>query len=319
MVKRLINSTKSDILEMDAKDLKESILASEGRVIMGQHHVTLNTGLVDGVTNTEIQASFGADMVMLNAYDMINEQANIGLREFKHGQIAEKPYSLKQMKKWAGVPLGIYLECPSAAAVVAGEKYVEAKEGRIASRENFLRARKIGADFIVLGGNPSAGTTFAKIIEATKLAKETLGDDVLICAGKWEDGTIEKVLSDPLSERPANDIIKDLINAGADVITLPAPGSRHGITVEHVRKCVEFVHSYKPGTLALSFLNSSVEGADVQTIAMIALMMKQTGADIHAIGDGGYAGTPLPENVYQLAVSIKGRRHTIKRMAGRSR
>ncbi|AHC18270.2 hypothetical protein X809_02930 [Paenibacillus polymyxa CR1] len=319
LAKRLIASTKTDILKFSAADLKESILASEGRVIMGQHHVMLNSGLVDGVTNAEIQAAYGADMVMLNGFDMIKEESNIGLREMKHGKLADKPYSLKQIKEWAGVPLGIYFECPSPDAQVAGEQYVEAKEGRIASRENFLRALEIGADFIVLGGNPSAGTTFERIIEATKLAKETLGDKILICAGKWEDGTIEKVLGDPLSERPSNEIIKDLIDSGADVITLPAPGSRHGITVEHVRQCVEFVHSYKPGTLALSFLNSSVEGADVQTIAWIALMMKQTGADIHAIGDGGYAGTPLPENVYQLALSIKGRRHTIKRMVGRSR
>jgi len=319
MVNRLINCTKSEILKMNATQLKEAILASEGRVIMSQHHVKLNTGLIDGVTNAEIQAAFGADMVMLNGFDMADEKANIGLREVNHGNIAEKPYSLRQVKEWAGVPIGIYFECPSPNAKVAGERYVEAKEGRIASKTNFMKAAEMGADFIVLGGNPSAGTTFEKIIEATRLAKETLGDQVMICAGKWEDGTIEKVLGDPLSKRPAIDVIKDLIDAGADVITLPAPGSRSGITVEHIRKCVEFVHSYKPGTLALTFLNSSVEGADVETIRLIALMMKQTGADIHAIGDGGYAGTPLPENVYQLAISIKGRRHTIKRMAGRSR
>lgn len=319
MPKRLIASNKSDILKFSAADLKESILASEGRVIMGQHLVMINTGLIDGITNSEIQAAFGADMIMLNGFDMIHEEANIGLRQMQHGKLADKPYSLQQIKEWAGVPLGIYFECPSADAKVAGEQYVNVKEGRVASRENFLRALEVGADFIVLGGNPSAGTTFERIIAATKLAKETLGDQMLICAGKWEDGTIEKVLGDPLSERPSNDIIKDLIDSGADVITLPAPGSRHGITVEHVRQCVEFVHSYKPGTLALSFLNSSVEGADTQTIAMIGLLMKQTGADIHAIGDGGYAGTPLPENVYQLALTIKGRRHTIKRMVGRSR
>jgi len=319
LVKRLINSTKSEILKMNAKQLKESILASEGRVIMSQHHVKLNTGLIDGVTNAEIQAAFGADAVMINGYDFVDEEKNLGFREVKGGDIAEKPYSLKQVKEWAGVPLGIYFECASEDAEVAGERYVELRAGRIASKENFLKAAALGADFIVLGGNPSSGTTFESIIEATKLAKETLGDQVLICAGKWEDGTIEKVLGDPLSERPSNDIIKDLIDSGADCITLPAPGSRHGITIEHIRKCVEFAHSYKPGTLTLSFLNSSVEGADVETIRQIALMMKQTGADIHAIGDGGYAGTPLPENVYQLALSIKGRRHTIKRMVGRAR
>nr|WP_314419202.1 hypothetical protein [uncultured Erwinia sp.] len=319
MVMRLISSNNSEIQKMSAAQLKEAIFASEGRVVMGQQHVMLNTGLVDGVTNAEIQAAFGADMVMLNGYDTLSPHMNRGLTQMNHGIMAEEPYSIEQVKKWAGIPVGIYLECPAPDGQVAGDRYVVMNEGRIASEANLLRVRDTGANFVVLGGNPSSGTTLATITEATRLAKKVLGDDVLICAGKWEDGTVEKVLADPLSQRPSNDIIKELIDAGADVITLPAPGSRHGITVDHVRECVEFTHSYKPGTLALSFLNSSVEGADPDTIRLIALMMKQTGADIHAIGDGGYAGTAMPENIYQLALSIKGRRHTIKRMAGRNR
>lgn len=43
------------------------------------------------------------------------------------------------------------------------------------------------------------------------------------------------------------------------------------------------------------------------------------GADIHAIGDGGYAGCTVPENVYQLSMSIRGRRFTFKRMAANNR
>ncbi|MFS2223732.1 hypothetical protein [Pantoea sp. B65] len=304
---------------MSATQLKESIFASEGRVIMGQQHVMLNTGLIDGVTNAEIQAAFGADMVMLNGYDTINPQKNRGLTQMSHGVLADKPYSIEQIKQWAGIPVGIYLECPAVDGQVAGDRYVVINAGRIASEENLIRIRETGANFVVLGGNPSSGTTLSTITEATRLAKKVLGDEVLICAGKWEDGTLEKVLADPLSSRPSTEIIRELIDAGADVITLPAPGSRHGITVDHVRECVEFTHTYKPGTLALSFLNSSVEGADPDTIRLIALMMKQTGADIHAIGDGGYAGTAMPENIYQLAISIKGKRHTIKRMAGRNR
>ncbi|MFQ7171614.1 MAG: hypothetical protein ACLRQF_05625 [Thomasclavelia ramosa] len=35
--------------------------------------------------------------------------------------------------------------------------------------------------------------------------------------------------------------------------------------------------------------------------------MKQTGCDIHAIGDGGFGGCTWPENIYQLSVSIKGK------------
>lgn len=319
MVMRLISSNNSDIQKMTATQLKESIFASEGRVIMGQHHVMLNTGLVDGVTNAEIQSAFGADMVMLNGYNLAEPDSNRGLKQMSHGVLAEKAYSVEQIKAWSGVPVGIYLECPSLEGEVAGDRYVVINEGRVASKENLLRVKEFGANFVVLGGNPSSGTTLKSITESTRLAKEVLGDSVLICAGKWEDGTVEKVLADPLSKRPSTEIIKELIDAGADVITLPAPGSRHGITVDHVRECVEFTHQYKPGTLALSFLNSSVEGADPDTIRLIALLMKQTGADIHAIGDGGYAGTAQPENIYQLALTIKGRRHTIKRMAGRNR
>ena len=42
---------------------------------------------------------------------------------------------------------------------------------------------------------------------------------------------------------------------------------------------------------------------------------KQTGADIHAIGDGGFGGCSWPKNVYQLSVTMKGEHYTWFRMA----
>ena len=102
-------------------------------------------------------------------------------------------------------------------------------------------------------------------------------------------------------------------------IDLPAPGSRHGISVDMIRELVEYIHSYKPGTLAMTFLNSSVECADPATIRLIALKMKETGADIHAIGDGGFSGCTSPENIHQLSVSLKGRHYTYFRMASVNR
>ena len=110
-------------------------------------------------------------------------------------------------------------------------------------------------------------------------------------------------------------IVKQLIDAGADCIDFPAPGSRHGISISHIQELIQFVHTYKPGTLAMSFLNSSLEGADTETVRLIALKMKETGADIHAIGDGGFAGCSSPENVHQLSISIKGKPYTYFRMA----
>ena len=65
----------------------------------------------------------------------------------------------------------------------------------------------------------------------------------------------------------------------------------------------------------MCFLNSSVEGADPDTVRLIALKMKETGADIHAIGAGGFSGCTSPENIHQLSISIKGRPYTYFRMA----
>ena len=103
--------------------------------------------------------------------------------------------------------------------------------------------------------------------------------------------------------------------SGADVIDLPAPGSRHGITVEMIRELTEYTHRYKPGTLVMCFLDSNVEIADQDTIRQIAILMKQTGADIHAIGDGGFGGGTWPENIYQLAITMKGKAYTWAKMA----
>ena len=43
------------------------------------------------------------------------------------------------------------------------------------------------------------------------------------------------------------------------------------------------------------------------------------GADIHAIGDGGFCGMPSPENIRQMPVTLKGRQNTYFRMASTNR
>ncbi|ADH60416.1 conserved hypothetical protein [Thermoanaerobacter mathranii subsp. mathranii str. A3] len=303
MVKRLIDCTKSDFEKMKAPELKIAIYKSEGRVIMAQHLVMVGEGIIKGVTNAEIEAAFGADMILLNTYHPNGENGNPGLQGM----------TLMELKKLINRPIGVYLGCTGKG------KELPKSLGPAATPENIKLCLEQGADFIVLGGNPGSGTSIDAIIEATKMAKEIIRDKALLFAGKWEDGVEEKVLGDPLAKRPAKEVIKELIDAGADVINFPAPGSRHGISVNMIRECVEFVHSYKPGTLAMTFLDSSVESADVDTIRHIALKMKETGADIHAIGDGGYAGCTLPENIYQLSLTIRGRRFTIKRMAANNR
>lgn len=304
-VVRLISASKSDIRKMSAMELKESIFKSESRVIMGQHLLFAGTGVVRGVTNSELMFAWGADMVMLNTIDLDNMDNNPGLCGL----------SLKELKDRCNRPIGVYLGCPKAGSEDGGKKALYRREGMVATREHILKCKEIGADFIVLGGNPGSGTSLTDVIEYTKLAKSLLGDEMIIMAGKWEDGINEKVLGDPTADYDVKDVIRQLIDAGADCIDLPCPGSRGGITVEDIRSLVQYVHTYKPGTLTMCFLNSSVECADEATIREVALLMKQTGADIHAIGDGGFGGCSWPKNVYQLSVSIKGEHYTWFRMA----
>lgn len=304
---RLISASKSDFETMSPMDLKESILKSEGRVIMGQHLLFASKGLVRGVTNTELMFAWGADMVMLNTFDLDDMDNNLGLAGL----------SFEELKAKCNRPIGIYLGCPKAGEKLESKLY--RREGMLATEAHVKKSLELGADFLVLGGNPGSGTSINDVIAATKMVKNTAGEQAFVFAGKWEDGINEKVLGDPLAERDAKEIIKELIDAGADCIDLPAPGSRHGITVEMIRELVEFTHRYKPGTLTMAFLNSSVECADIETVRLIALQMKATGADIHAIGDGGFSGCTPPENIHQLSVSIKGKHYTYFRMASVNR
>lgn len=304
-VVRLINASKTEIEKMTPMELKESILKSEGRVIMGQHLLFAGEGTVRGITNTELMFAFGADMVMLNTLDLDHLDQNPGLCGL----------SISDLKERCHRPIGVYLGCPKKGFDDGGKKALYRREGMLATREHVEKALALGADFIVLGGNPGSGTSLEDVIAATKMAKEIGKDQIFLFAGKWEDGINEKVLGDPLANYDAKEIIQQLIDAGADCIDLPAPGTRAGITVEAIRELTEFIHRYRPGTLAMSFLNSSVECADVDTIREIALMMKQTGVDIYAIGDGGFGGCSWPENLYQLSVSVKGKPYTWFRMA----
>lgn len=68
-------------------------------------------------------------------------------------------------------------------------------------------------------------------------------------------------------------------------------------------------------TRAQSMVLERAHGAHRHAVSL----MKQTGADIHCIGDGGFAGCSSPENVQQLSFSIKGKPYTYYRMASVNR
>ena len=299
---RLISAKPSKIKEYSGRELKEAILKSEGRVLMGQTYLK-NPILFPNCTSTELMFAFGADIVLLNGFDFHNPQSCQGLQGFDYQGIKDLV---------GGRPVGIYLGCPREDIDFNCSRFYDLK-GMVCTRENLQKIKEWNVSFLILGGNPGSGTSIKDVIKWTRIAREICGDDMLIFAGKWEDGLVEKVLGDPLADYDAKETIDQLIEAGADIIDFPAPGSRHGITVERIRELIEYTHRH--GALAMSFLNSNVEAADVDTIRQITLMMKQTGCDVHAIGEGGGGGGTWPENIYQMSVTLKGKAYTWAQMA----
>lgn len=316
MARRIISATNSDIKKFTSKDLKESIIASEGRTILSQNFVGFEP-LVEGTINPEVANAAGADMVFLNGYSMDKDSNLPGLKYSTNDGVV-KNLRVNDVKKLLHMPVGVYLECgvgDDASATSGNPSIQMVRKDRVASDENLKKVLDEKIDFVVLGGNPGTGTSLDTIINATKRAKKILKDKVMIWAGKWEDGSKEKILGDPTRE-DSKEKIDELIDAGADVICLPMPGSRQGITTDSIRDLVTHVHMYNDKhTLAMCFLDGSVEGSDIDTVRACALMSKQTGADIHAIGDAGLHGISQPEDIYQMCLTIKGRRLTWLKMA----
>lgn len=316
MVKRILSCTKSDFEKMTPLDLKLSIRLAEGRTILGQSFNGMGNSLLAGVTNPELEAAFGADILLLNGYSLDEKSPMYGVKHYSYAKGLQILH-VKDIKKLVNRPVGVYLECVNSEG---DHLYInDFALGRTANEENFNRAVEEGADFIILGANPSMNAKVDDIIAATILAGKTVKGKTMIFSGKWEDGVYEKVLGDPMAKKPAREFIDALMDAGADVIDFPAPGSRQGITVDMIRELVEYVHHKDADTMTMSFIDGSVEGADVDTIRILALKSRETGADIHAIGDAGLSGSSLPENIYQLSLSVKGRRLTWERMAGNNR
>ena len=67
-MKRLLSCQASEILAMNGKELKQAILASEGRTVLTEMTV-FNGCLLGNITNAEVASAFGSDMILLNGLD----------------------------------------------------------------------------------------------------------------------------------------------------------------------------------------------------------------------------------------------------------
>ena len=301
MLKRLIDTTAKELTSYNKAELLTAISESEGRTLAAETIGTVTPMLVN-ITNAEFVASLGADLIMLNIFD-VNNPIIQGLPQ----TLPED--TIREVKRLTGRMVAINLE-PAVIRDEHEESVWNLTTGRQATVENARKAADMGVDMIVLTGNPGVGVDNEAIIQALSRLKEAVGDRVILTAGKMHaSGIISEAGEKILTEKD----VEAFVDAGADVILLPAPGTVPGITMEYAGKLIRKAH--EKGALAMTTIGTSQEGADEATIRQIALMCKMAGADIHHIGDSGYMGMALPENITAYSVAIRGKRHTYRRMA----
>lgn len=301
MLKRLIDTTARELTSYNKAELLTAISDSEGRTLAAETIGTVTPMLVN-ITNAEFVASLGADLIMLNIFD-VNDPIIQGLPQ------TSPEDTIREVKRLTGRMVAINLE-PAVIKDGQEESVWNLTTGRQATVENARKAADMGVDMIVLTGNPGVGVDNEAIIQALSRLKEAVGDRVILTAGKMHaSGIISEAGEKILTEKD----VEAFVDAGADVILLPAPGTVPGITMEYTGNLIRKAH--EKGALAMTTIGTSQEGADEATVRQIALMCKMAGADIHHIGDSGYMGMALPENITAYSVAIRGKRHTYRRMA----
>ena len=95
-MKRLLSCQASEMLNMNGKELKQAIMASEGRTVITET-VVATSPLLGGITNAEVAAAFGSDMILLNGFDALNPQI---------GGLPETDEPVKLLKELIGRVVG---------------------------------------------------------------------------------------------------------------------------------------------------------------------------------------------------------------------
>lgn len=285
-MKRLISCCTSDFQkDMTRKELKEAIEASEGRVIMAQSAVT-NECYITNVTNAELLSSFSTDMILLKVLDVEHPQIS-GI------PICENPVT--EIKRLTGRLVGVNLE-------VVGINELQYESGTTLSETTIKAAIGLQPDFLCLTAYRNReGNTSTAILEAIRFVRKYY--DGLLILNKYANA----------KELCEESCWEAYVQAGADILTLPMPGSVAGIYVENLAPLVTRVK--QAGALVSMSVATSQEGCDEDTIRSMGLQAKQAGADLYDFGDANTNGIASPENVMALSIAIRGKRHTYFRIA----
>ncbi|MET9631718.1 hypothetical protein ABZX92_30065 [Lentzea sp. NPDC006480] len=283
---RILDLDRTGLAALRGADLTRAVAASEGRTMVAEvfaDRAALSFDGQTGVHNAELMAAFGADVIVLNMIDRVWDGTT-----FRFPGLGELP-SLAAVAAKIGRPIGVNLE-PGTVP-----------ELRKATRDNAARLADSGAALIVLTANPSTDGTLDGMARAT----EQLKTDAALWVGKMHHAGHPE----PITARK----LVNLVDAGADGVILPIPGTLPGITREAAAEAVAAVH--ERGAVVMGAIGTSQEGAHTNVVPQLALTAKEIGVDAHHIGDCFLPGMGDPELLYAYSVAVRGRRHTWTRMA----
>ena len=310
-MKRIFELKNSEMPQINKQQLVEIIRHSEGRTLCAETVISCPP-LSGGVSNPELAAAFGADLITLNDFSLTapfvfgyddDEMATENLAAY-FSAIQQKIAAnnndtdyLRKLRRIVGRFVGCNLEpVPDS---------VPYDEGKKLNRANLEIAKRWGMNYIVITANPNTGVRNADILRGIELARKTLDSSAMIIAGKMHGAGGGNAYD--------SETMREYVQAGADCVLYPAPGTVPGVTLELSCKMSEAIHG--AGGLVMTAFGTSQEGSNPSLIEQISIMNKMAGADIHHIGDAGLCGIAPPENIRQMSLAIRGIRHTLRRMA----
>jgi len=285
-VTRILDLDREGLVTLGGADLTTAVAEAEGRTIVAEV-IAGAAGLVDGVHNMELAAALGADVLILNFVEQVLDEDGWVFPEL--GPVAD----LRTLARLVGRPIGVNLEpgdvpAPRRATTEAGRRLIDD-----------------GAAMICLTANPSTATGYEDLARVTSALRAAVGPRVALWAGKMHQaGRTEAIAAAP---------VLGLVEAGADGVLLPLPGTVPGVTRELAAEICVAAHA--AGVVVMGTIGTSQEGARPSIAPQLALLAKEIGVDAHHIGDAGLSRTGDPDLLYEYSIAVRGRRHTWRRMA----
>lgn len=289
MTKRVLDLTGSELANISSREFLESIKSSEGRIVAAEIVVT-SKPLVDGISNVELAARFGADIIILNMYDVMNPIVEGVPPEYS---------SISGISNFTQRFVGNNLEPVEEGKLPPGRRL---------SEDSIVKSLELGSRMIVVTGNPGLGVTWKRIAEGVETAKSLAQGKAIIFGGKMHSGGLKTERMFDLK------LIEDVLASGAEGILIPAPFTVPSASPENVSRVVTLAERYDAVTMCT--IGTSQEGSQPEVIRSIALHSKACGCDIQHIGDSGYSmGIAIPGNIIELSIALRGVRHTYKRIS----